>query len=177
MTSVIVDTNVGLVANSQSNADPKCQRKCIERLLQITTEGTLLLDSLGLILHEYLKQKPHGFPQGPGDLFFVWANDNQANPSLCRIIDVTATDESIVDWQVHSHDPDLEEFPLNEDLEGFDRQDRKFVAVSIASKEQPTIINAADSDWHEFEAALRNVGVVVDFICPRTLRGKKLLAP
>jgi hypothetical protein len=176
MTSVIVDTNVGLVANSRSNADLSCQRKCIERLLQITTVGTLLLDSLGLILHEYLKQKPYGFPQEFGDLFFIWANDNQANPAQCRMIEITIVGGATVDWHVHSHDPDLEEFPLDDGLERFDRQDRKFVAVSIASKEQPMIINAVDSDWHEFEAALSKVGVAVDFICPRTVRGKKLVS-
>ena len=177
MTSVIVDTNVGLVANARSNADLACQGRCIERLLQITSEGTLLLDCHGLILHEYLKQKPYGFPREFGDLFFIWANDNQANTSMCRIVDVTPAGGVPVDWVTHAHDPDLEEFPLDADLEMFDRQDRKFVAVSLASKEQPRILNAADSDWREFEAALTRVGVFVEFVCLSAVRGKKLPAP
>ena len=42
------------------------------------------------------------------------------------------------------------EFPLDTELAGFDRSDRKFVAVALVSGSAPDgFMNAVDSDWAE----------------------------
>lgn len=68
------------------------------------------------------------------------------------------------DWQ--NNDWDFEEFPGDEELADFDRQDRKFVAVALTSVNDPTILNAVDSDWWDHLEALNNNGVKVEFLCP-----------
>lgn len=47
----------------------------------------------------------------------------------------------------------------------FDRSDRKFVAVSMPSLNQPSIANAVDSDWWDACEALEKVGVRIEFLC------------
>ena len=61
---------------------------------------------------------------------------------------------------------EFEEFPLDPDLEGFDRSDHKFVGVALASTQSPTVLNAVDSDWWQYRKALRRNGVKVKFLCP-----------
>lgn len=61
------------------------------------------------------------------------------------------------------------DFPDDEMLAGFDRDDRKFVAVAIASGESPPILNASDTDWHDHRQALSRHGVAVEFVCPELM--------
>jgi hypothetical protein len=51
-------------------------------------------------------------------------------------------------------------------LGGFDRSDRKFVAVARASAHGPMIVNAVDTDWWIYRVALQRHGVRVEFLCP-----------
>lgn len=161
MGPVVVDTNVGLVANGEAGqASATCVRTCLTRLQEIVAEGQVVLDSAHLILDEYLKQKPHGFPQGPGDLFFVWANDNQANPERCRVVTITPLE----------NDPrGFAEFPDDPELAAFDQDDRKFVAVAIASPEAVPILEAVDIKWWAFREPLARHGVEVEFLCPEMM--------
>jgi hypothetical protein len=138
--------------------------KCLQELAAVRNEGQLLLDDMGLILDEYLKQKPHGFPRGPGDAFLVWVNDNQANPSHISSIAITR----LID------DPrEFAEFPDDAELEAFDRDDKKFVAVALASGRTPPILNATDTDWWIHRAALTRNGIRVKFLCPELMKDKK----
>ena len=61
---------------------------------------------------------------------------------------------------------DSEEFPNDEALAGFDRDDRKFVAAARASIRDPAILNATDSDWGQFEQLFAQHGVVIEQLCP-----------
>ena len=158
MDPVIVDTNVPLVANGAAEqASIECQLACIAELSVVQRTKVCLLDSDGAILGQYLKQKPHGYPQGPGDAFLVWVYDNQANPDRCRIVSVTPIDDPIRLY---------EEFPDDVELIGFDRDEHKFVAVAIAHGDSPPILNASDTDWKIFEVPLRKHGIGVKFLCP-----------
>ncbi len=56
------------------------------------------------------------------------------------------------------------DFPKDSDLKNFDKSDRKFVAVAIASKINPEIVNAVDSDWRECEVSLKKY-VKLKFLC------------
>ena len=132
MVSVVVDTNVALTANGDAkHADLECVSRCLQELTTIRNGRQLLLDDAGLILQEYLKQKPYGFPRGPGDAFLVWVNDNQANPMHIRAIPVTPLRGL----------RGFAEFPADADLTSFDEDDRKFVAVALASGDAPLILN------------------------------------
>jgi hypothetical protein len=120
----------------------------------------VLLDEGGLILQEYLKQKPHGFPRGPGDAFLVWVCDNQANPAHIRGVPVTPL------WD---NPRGFAEFPDDAELTKFHQKDRKFVAVALASGVAPTILNATDTDWWPYREALARHNVHVQFICPELM--------
>lgn len=164
MAPVVVDTNVALAADGKANqASPHCVLRCLQELASIKNGRQILLDDKGLILQEYLKQKPHGFPQGPGDAFLVWVYDNQANPARVRGVPVTPL----------SGDPrGFLEFPDDADLTGFDQDDRKFVAVALASGDAPSILNATDTDWWIHRNALVRNGIQVEFLCPDLMTGE-----
>lgn len=133
----VCDTNVALVANGDApQADDRCRMICVERLERIRREGQLALDNRGLILNEYVNQRPFGWPRGFGDLFFIWAVTQQANPAACRIVAVTPIPDR----------RQFAEFPNDPALAGFDLSDRVFVAVARASGEAPPILNAVDTD-------------------------------
>lgn len=158
MTAVVVDTNVALTANGRAEqAGPDCQLACLNRLASVKRAGRVVLDRTGLILDEYLKQQPHGSPRGAGDAFLVWVNDNQANPAMCELVDITLLEDESRGFA---------EFPNDPDLGAFDPADRKFVAVVLASRDNPPVLNATDTDWHHFRDALRRNGVEVEFLCP-----------
>ena len=157
MAFVVVDTNVALAANGDAKqADPQCVLRCLQELVATRNGRQVLLDDAGLILQEYLKQKPHGFPRGPGDAFLVWVYDNQANPVHIRVVPVTPL----------NGDPrGFAEFPDDAELMAFDQDDRKFVAVALASGNAPPILNATDTDWWIHRNALVRNGVRLKFLC------------
>jgi hypothetical protein len=158
-----MDTNVAIVANGKTpQAGDGCVATCIETLLALRERQRLLLDDLGLILDEYRRHlSPSGQP-GPGDAFFKWLWDNQGNPEHCRKVQVTPTADS----------RKFEEFPNDRELARFHPKDRKFVAVAIASRENPLILNAADTDWWDYREALNRHGFELRFLCPE-LMGRK----
>jgi hypothetical protein len=48
----------------------------------------------------------------------------------------------------------------------YDPSDRKFLAVAAAHKERPPILQALDSKWWGWQAALATIGVKIHFLCP-----------
>jgi hypothetical protein len=154
-----MDTNVAIVANGRTpQAGIPSVETCVTTLTGLRERHWLLLDDRGLILDEYRRYlSPSGQP-GPGDAFFKWLWDNQGNSAHCRQVTVVPTG-----------DDGFEEFPDDPDLSPFDPADRKFVAVAIASQEQPPILNASDTDWWEHREALGRHGVEVRFLCPELM--------
>jgi hypothetical protein len=127
MNVVVIDTNVPVVANeNHESAGPACVLSCIKALREAQHQIILIDgDTRSNILDEYRKHLSPGGQPGPGDAFFKWLWDNRYNPSHCRHVNITPLDE-------YGHD--FAEFPDDPDLETFDRNDRKFVAVALASK-------------------------------------------
>ena len=159
-TEVVIDTNVAVVANGKTEqAGPGCILNCIVRLRQVQNESRVLLDDKNLILTEYRNLLSFSGQPGLGDAFFKWLFDNQANPEHCRRIAVNL-----------QADRGFEEFPDDPSLSGFDQDDRKFVAVAVASGTGPTILNASDTDWWDYRHELRRYGVEVDFLCPELMK-------
>ena len=67
----------------------------------------------------------------------------------------------------------FEEFPDSARLSSFDRSDRKFVAVALASGSSPKVLNAADTDWWDHRQALEENGVDVVFLCPELMERER----
>jgi hypothetical protein len=153
----VIDTNVIVVANGKSaQADLKCVRACIEALNKIHEDGMVVLDDIMRILDEYRRNLSLSGQPGVGDAFFKWVWDNQANESRCERV------------KIHSEGffgEDYFEFPSDKELRGFDRSDRKFVAVAISSKYKPEIVNAVDPDWWQYKTQLAKHGIRIKFLC------------
>lgn len=160
--AVVVDTNVCVVANGRHDrAGPGCVEACIEALAQ-ARRGLVVIDDAMRILDEYRRNVDASGQPGVGDAFFRWLWSNQANRRRCRQVRITAATDD---------DETFAEFPRDPELAGFDRSDRKFVAVALASGLDPHVDNASDSDWWIFRDPLEANGVRVRFLCPELMQG------
>jgi hypothetical protein len=158
MIAVIIDTNVAVVANGRGDEDTICILNCSDELRRIMSQGVVLLDEIGYILQEYLRHLSLAGQPGVGDAFVKWINDHQGYSDRVVKVSITPTDTSGYHFA---------EFPAVEALAKFDRSDRKFVAVALASGLNPEILNAVDSDWSNFQAALDGAGVRLRQLCPQ----------
>ena len=158
----IVDTNVAIVANRRDDAPASsdCLLRCIELLNEFNDgQRQLVIDDNWYILGEYQhKLRSEGQP-GVGDYFLRWVLTNRKDPRRCELMHITPRD-------ARQDNRDFAEFPPTPDLQGFDRSDRKFVAVALVHPERPPIVNATDSDWWYYRDALATHRVQVKFICP-----------
>jgi hypothetical protein len=154
--SVVVDTNVPVVANGASpQASPVCVSRCRERIVRVTKgRERLVLDDHFAVFNEYRSRLSLSGQPGVGDMFLRWVHDNQFNASRCERVAVT-----------RHPDRGYVEFPDDPRLAGFDPSDRKFVAVSAVSPHAPPILNAVDSDWWDHELALARHGIKVVHLC------------
>ena len=160
---VVLDTNVVRVSNGEaSQASQGCVDNCNETLTRIRESQRLLVDDRWLILDEYtgIPRNLSGQP-GLGDFFVKWIWDNKDNERHCRKVKVTPNAERGFD-----------EFPDDSSLAKFDMDDRKFVAVAIASGSAPKILNASDTDWRDYRQELGRHGVEIEFICPELMRAR-----
>ena len=160
---VVADTNVLFVANGKTEqASPECQAACKSALEQVQAEYRTLLDEMGHILEEYRKSLDGAGQPNLGTEFFFWLWDNQSNPIHCRKVPIT----------VHA-DRGFVEFPDDPRLAQFDYDDRKFVAVALASGTAPKLLNATDTDWWHNHQELTENGVDVEFLCPELMCRKR----
>ena len=152
---IVVDTNVVVVANGRSEqASSDCVETCGERLEEIMRgEIKLVLDNRWIILREYM-QNLRSNGADVGDRFLGWLLVNK--DERCDLVPITPIDGS---------ENEFEEFPDDPALDGFDPDDRKFIAVACAHLEKPPILQAVDSQWLDFRNAFRQNGVTVEFIC------------
>ena len=164
MTAVVIDTNVLIVASVRAEqADGGCVTACLDALDQ-ARKGIVVLDDIGRILNEYRGRLSLSGQPGVGDAFFKWLHDHQADRRHCESVTITPKSND---------EEDFDEFPHVQDLAGFDRSDRKFVAVAKASRRNPSILNAVDRDWWDFREALKRQGVLVRFLCPGAMKRAK----
>lgn len=163
MSAYVIDVNVGIVANQQARAqtglaNQECVLACIDALQNVIESGVLVIDDGWRILSEYQKHLTTHHQPGAGSLFMQWVWQNQSVSQRCEQVELAPL----------PNDPeDFEEFPNDHALSRFDRNDRKYVAVAKASKHNPEILNAVDTDWWEHRIALQNNGLTVSFLCPQ----------
>lgn len=155
MKIAVVDTNVVLVANGRHpDVSLHCKAECAIRLQDVMKSGRLALDDGFRILNEYLNKTSPKTGNQPGDAFVKWALQNSKNP---RHVDLVRLDANV--------DRGFESFPPDDALANFDPPDRKFVAVACAHPDKPPILQATDSKWLDWEAALKRQGIMIEFIC------------
>ena len=153
---IVIDANVPAVANGITpQADDACLRNCLAELRRVQSECRLLIDDDWLIIKEYQGISDSKAGADVGDAFVKWVLNNQMNEARVRRIPITPEQTR-----------GFEEFPDDPDLSTFDPDDRKFVAVALASGTSPDIINATDTDWWIHRRALQQHGVNIRFLCP-----------
>ena len=164
-TEVVMDTNVAVVANGMTEqAGQTCVAACIVKLRKIVEDEKLilLLDDKYFILDEYRNNLSLSGQPGYGDFFIQWLWESHTNKQYCRMIPVTPHE-----------DREFKEFPNDPSLASFDQDDRKFVAVALASGSSPQVLNASDTDWWHHRESLCKHGVEVAFLCPELMtRGR-----
>ena len=159
MSTVVIDTNVLLVADGQAGQmSATCKAECVNRLEQIKTTDQVVLDRQRLILTEYSnKLNLSKRPPSAGTAFLKWLMVNQCHPQHSSTIDLTPLDK----LQTH-----FAEFPPDHALEdAFDPSDRKFVSAAYAHPDKPPILESADSKWLGWEAALQVHGIRLEVLC------------
>lgn len=150
----IVDTNVCIVSNRRGGEDLRCASKCATEIKEVVSHGILVIDARDGVFEEYRKYLSFSGQPGMGDLFFKWLVDNRYRQDRVASIRLTPHPER-----------EYAEFPEDPELEGFDRDDRVFVALACVHPRCPSILNAVDSDyWHYREPLTRN-GVTVTHVC------------
>lgn len=144
----MIDSNVPIVANGRSaQARPQCVLACIRALDAVRT-GLTCLDDRNRIIKEYMNSLSLSGQPGAGDAFMKWVFQNQADPNHCETVRIRPTDDEFENY---------EEFPDDPNLRSFDPNDRKFVAVALASRHA--------------RGALRSNGVEIDFLCEDQFEG------
>lgn len=152
---MVVDTNVVLVANGQhQDISAECVANWALALQDLMRQGRLVLDDQFLILSEYQNKTKPKTGSRPGDAFVKWALRNRVNQEFVDLVAIR-----------DNHARGFDSFPDDPGLAGFDPPDRIFVAVASAHAGQPPILQAADSKWLDWSAALKQCGVTVNFLC------------
>ncbi len=162
MTEIVIDTNVLLVADRRADQmDDECVSACVNRLARAKADDVVVLDDAWLILGEYgNKLSTRGAPT-PGNEFFKWLLQVQADTRHVSQVAITPRNPEQTLFA---------EFPPDSELESkFDPADRKFVAVACAHPRRPPILQAADSKWLAWEKPLKQHGLRVDFLCRAAL--------
>lgn len=159
MSAIVIDTNVLLVADGQANhMSPACTTECVNRLEKARASELVVLDVQRIILDEYgNKLNPSKRPPSAGSAFFKWLLENQCNPRHTSNVNLTPLDRERTRFT---------EFPPDSALEAaFDKSDRKFVAAANAHPDEPPILEATDSKWLGWEAALKRHGIQLEVLC------------
>lgn len=160
MSTVVIDTNVLLVANRRHDGvSGPCIAACVERLLNVRAAETVVLDDGRRIISEYASNFQPARQPGVGDEFMKWLAQNQANGDRVHLVRI---DEVAVN--------EFAQFPDAQLQAEFDPPDRKFVATSAAHGDRPPIVQAADSKWVVWWARLALHGISVQFPCPHDIK-------
>lgn len=164
----VVDTNVPMTAEALDGEAPeRCARACAGALGEVVRRGHVFLDDGHLILREYVRRAEHlpkGAQPGPGQAFFKWILQNQANPARVTRVPLTRVDRG--------DGEDFAELPEPSEGVRYDPSDRKFLAVAAAHPEHPEVLQALDSKWWGWQTSLARAGVTIRFLCPRAIEAK-----
>ena len=157
----IVDTNVAVTANGSNGiASGACVVANAKALQSVMKRGKVVVDDGGLIVQEYRTNLAASGQPGPGDAFLKWLLTNEWSGRRVHRVKITAK----------ADDPeDFVELPAPAEGVSYDRSDRKFLAVASAHPDKPAILQALDSKWWGWQAALAEAGVKLIVLCPEEI--------
>ena len=160
----VVDTNVAMTANAANPGAPQsCVHESARALRDVMRRGHVFIDDDGRILREYRANLNAKGQPGPGDQFLKWLLLHEWGGAKVTRVRITP----------RSEDPeDFEELPPPPPRVAYDPSDRKFLAVAAAHDEKPPILQSFDSKWWGWRTALRDIGVVIYFLCRREIEKK-----
>lgn len=161
----VVDTNVAVTANGGDTAaaSQQCVAASARALEQVMVRGHLFIDASGAIVREYRDNlAPYGEPR-PGNAFLKWVLTHEWGGT--RVTRVTLTPKA-------DEPGNFDELPAPPDEVHYDPSDQVFLAVSAADPEHPPILQAFDSKWWGWREALKQIGVLIHFICPEEIARK-----
>lgn len=153
----VIDTNVFVVASCENH---DLALTCLEFLEKILGGGhTILID-------DFYDQKSKNYISEIADEYSSNLSSQDAAFWILQKIRSYEPDGIIkrVAVKKDKNNKYYLDFPRDSKLKKFDKSDRKFVAVAIASKMDPEIVNAVDTDWKEFEIVLKKY-VKLKFLC------------
>jgi hypothetical protein len=158
--SSVIDVNVLIVANGNNvNATDEDEYVCADFLKKMGNR-IVSIDDLNHIFKEYFTHLSRSGQPGPGDKFAKWLWDNQANTQHVEKVSISPIyDAGLI--------KSYAEFPIDNSLEAFDLNDRKYVAVALTSVYRSSIVNASDSDWLQYLTQLEFHGICIINLCPR----------
>jgi len=152
--SVVIDANVLATADGLADqASGSCITDSVDVILA-ARDDSVILDADGEVLRQYKRCYRASSPPSVAQEFLIYILNNEyVEPKVHRINAELNVDRG------------YEDFPIDPALDGFDRDDRVYVAVALASGLTPPIQNATDRDWWEFREPLGAAGIEVNFIC------------
>jgi hypothetical protein len=160
VSGIVIEANVLASADHRaSHVSENCVQACAEPLRKAASRHKLFLDESAYILEEYKRNVHIAKPPNPGAQFLLWIYRNYGNEE--RVQAVAIKEVGPPRW--------FAEFPDDPAFDSFDPDDRKYVAVAVASDAQPDIWNAVDSDWHPVVPALAQLGIRLTELCPADL--------
>jgi hypothetical protein len=146
----VIDTNVLVVANGKAaQVGPQTKLKTIQALQKFMVDGIAIVDDGGDIRSEYLK---HCNAEGQPPLGNIFFREIMINQFASRVISIKAPKNNSGEYI---------NFPNVPELNGFDRDDRKFAVVAKLSNSP--VLNAVDTDWIHFLNPLKSNGIKVMF--------------
>jgi hypothetical protein len=148
----IVDTNVLLVANGQSDMSLPCVEHCVRFVQSFWGQHVLVIDDQYLVLGEYL-HKLRTKRGGIGDKFLKLVLTRHSSVKRVSITRSGNTDHDFV------------EYPETLSSVDIDLSDKKFIALSKANNSETPIAQASDSKWIGWAVALEAEGIKVEFLC------------
>ena len=153
----VVDTNVATTANGANpDAPASCMVASAKALQTVMARGHVFIDDGNRIIAEYRDNLSAKGQPGPGDAFLKWLLTHEWGGKKVTRVTITPRAED---------GEDFEELPAPPQGVVYDRSDRKFLAVAVAHAEKPPILQAFDSKWWGWRAALTEVGVTIHFLC------------
>jgi hypothetical protein len=159
VTEYVVDTNVwvtvDLDVSTATLEELDCAAACRKWLREfINGADKLVVDLDYKIIKEYRDNL------AKGGLSHQWLNRLETQPRDLRLVELKiaydADGYALVPPEVAIHD----------------LKDRKFVAVALARKPTPPIVNGTDTDWSKDQAMLDTAGIQVQELCPAYIQVK-----
>lgn len=161
---VVVDTNVAATANGNNDdASADCVLASARALQRVMSHGHVYVDDDGAIVTEYRRNLSAAGQPGPGDVFLKWLLTHEWSGSRVTRVRITPKADDPTDY---------EELPAPPGDTVYDPSDRKFLAVSLAHANRPSILQSMDSKWWGWRHALQSHGVTIRFLCPAEIEAK-----